>query len=260
MSERGVLRLGEFGAFEASWREFGAKAWNLDICIGLGVRVPAGIALSADFLRQLVSGSLTSADEKLLLELSDWLDPQEGLVSIRSSELVFPTMAESVSGKYASVRAVPARTENVIDTIKGLKHGLSSSASGDAEGGSTFLVQKEVLASYSGFARVPGDVSSASLALWLVDGDLEPLMSGEVAGHSLEIPNPWGGEEWDEFWCEEAGLRFVERISFKKNIAEFREFFLKLSLEFGPCSVEWCVDSAGVWILQAQPRLHGPDV
>ncbi|SFR57157.1 hypothetical protein [Litoreibacter janthinus] len=233
-----------------SWRRFGAKATNLSKCLSMGVPVPNALAVDVKILKLIEAGRFDTTKSIFEKQLVPWLLSIDGLITIRSSELISPELAETVSGHFQTIRHQSAVSLEILEALHKLTEQTANNPKQRSDVSSTVLFQKEIQPSLSGYSRMSRKEGVNS---WIIQGDLAPLMSGEAHGEFVKIPAAIETDDWDEFWCEEEGLLLVERVSFASYVPQMSSSFTSLFLAFGDCSVEWCIDDDQLWILQVQP-------
>ena len=229
--------------------EVGGKAASLGELVATGVRVPAGVVLTA------AAASLTPDERRVLLEqgvqrLGD------GTFAVRSSGISEDGAERSFAGMYESVLDVPVddlanATDRTLASAGGTHLATYAAAGNGADPGVAVIVQRMVHATAAGVALtadpISGDRGKTIVTAVLGTGDR--LVSGASIG--------------DE-WLVSGGRATVRRrtesaIDSRQALAVAAEAARIAATRNQPQDVEWAIDADGrLWILQARPMTALP--
>ncbi len=284
---RGLHSLGQCGFRVPDWTVLGtdvfarfladsALAQTVDTIVSLD-DLDTALTVAATFRAEIAAKPLPPDIAELVAEAYRQLD--SGAIAVRSSVVAEDGPDHSYAGQFDSflnVNGLDAVLDRVRDcwasafSERSLRYAFANKRPPAA--GVAVVLQRLVAARASGVLFTANPISGArdELVLSAVYGLGEGLVSGAVDADSVVVDKSSGtvlesvlGEK-EQFYTVTADQGYtidpVEPARREQSaltpaeIAEIAELGAKLEVEFGaPQDVEWAIDGAGLWFLQARP-------
>lgn len=236
-SVRSFAHLGQQVDFDAN--AFGNKAFYLNLMMTRGLRVPAGIALSSE---AAINPNSTIRD---LVKATFFSDAVEALVdlAVRSSASSEDLASGSQAGHFLTELNAFSSPDDVLEAVRHV-----AAARRDASGEVGVIIQRQVIARYSGvaFSMDPVSFDRSRLTIAFVEGVGEQLVSGKSSSTTMQLArNPATPREKpnacpDDFW---------------PLVPPLLEALVDLERHLGrPIDCEWAMDAhSTLWFLQVRP-------
>ncbi len=228
--------------------EVGGKAASLGELIGSGVRVPAGVVLTAG-AAELTAGERSSLLRDSVAELGG------GPFAVRSSGIAEDGTDHSYAGIYESMLNVDAddllaATDRVVASASDAR-AAAYSASRNRHERLAVIVQHMIQPAAAGVVLTADPISGdrSLLVVTAVRGAGDRLVSGDAIG-----------DEWAVRNGQATIRRHPEDAINQAQAVQVAQEAMRIASDRGvPQDVEWAIDAEGtLWILQARPMTALP--
>lgn len=284
---QGLYALGELGVPVPRWVALGSDVFEeFAAAAGLGPalrefaaidEVAAAVERAAELRAALAVAEIAPDVRKLLVEA--WEALGESTIAVRSSMLAEDGAEHSFAGQFDShlnVRGLDAAIERIRDcwasafSERAVRYAFARNLSRSLV--PAVVLQRLVAARASGvvFTLNPMTGARDELVISAVYGLGEGLVSGVVDADSVIVDKDTGavldivvGDKDIRYEPEDGqGVAAVEvqatqrgaEVLAAAEIAELTELARKIEVERGaPQDIEWAIDDAGIWLLQARP-------
>ncbi len=241
---------------------FGSKASNLVGAISIGLKIPLGIALSADAVSLIVEISPKKDNESLFDMLSTYLEDLPKPWIIRSSSLEEDSPTKALSGVFNSIGNIVS-IEMAHQAIHEIYiHAHSSRILKYLDKTSTYttkikmgiLIQHMINPMFSGVAFSKNPISGANeVLIEVAKGANEALVNGKLIPDTIVVP------------CQNKKDGLVDdieivRLQGKKPLLSFQELKSIARIAWVledhfrlPQDIEWAIHNDEIFILQTRP-------